>query len=190
LERGETQAVMARSPKNNFTSIPDNNPFIRNPSAFNRDDGAIGADTFAGVAGTLIIFFLTAAFGIKRVREKARESDTKNYPSNKTLQHPLKFDPERDTAWDPHIQGKYQDNLLTVTWSGSEDLKVFNNRIVVKMKGGTVRLREALFGYSKRIKIGMRCYQVKMYRIYIPKQSDVLDPDIKYLLENEPYYRD
>ncbi len=181
---------MARSPKNNFTSIPDNNPFIRNPSAFNRDDGGIGADTFAGVAGTLIIVMATAAFGIKRVREKVRESDTKNYPSNKRLHHPPTFDPERDTAWDPNIQGKYKDNLWTVTWSGSEDLKVLNNKIVVKMKGGTVRLRDSIFGYSKRIRVGRGCYQVKMYRIYVPQQSDVLDSDIRYLLENEPYYKD
>ncbi len=79
---------------------------------------------------------------------------------------------------------------MTVTWSGSEDLKVFNNHIVIKMKGGTVRLRDAIYGYSKRIKIGRHCYQVKMYRIPVPKRSDLLDSDIKYLLEKEPYYRD
>jgi hypothetical protein len=180
---------MPRSPKNNFTSIPDNNPFIRNPSAFNRD-GGIGADTFAGVAGTLIIVIATAAFGIKRVREKARENDTTNYPSNKRLHHPPTFDPERDTAWDPNIQGKYKDNLWTVTWSGSEDLKVFNNKTVIKMKGGTVRVKGAIFGYSKRINIGWQCYQIKMYRIYVPNKSDLLEPDIKYLLEEEPYYKD
>jgi hypothetical protein len=180
---------MARGPKNNFTSIPDNNPFIRNPSAFGGDDG-VGAEAFAGVVGIFIVVIASAGFGMKRVRQKARERDTQNYPSNKTLHHPLTFDPDRDTAWDPNIQGRYQDNQLTVTWSGDEDLKVFNNRIVVKMKGGTIRLRDAIYGYSKRIQVGKQCYQIKMYRIPVPNQSDVLHSEIKSLLENEPYYRD
>lgn len=180
---------MARGPRNNFTSIPDNNPFIRNPSAFGRDNG-IDAESFAGIAGIVMVVFASACFGIKRVRQRARETDTKNYPSNKRLHHPVMFDPERDTAWDPHIQGRYQDNQLTVSWSGDEDLRVFNNKAVIKMKGGTVFLRDGIFGYSKRHKIGKHSYQVKMYRLSVPHQSDLLDSDVKYLLENEPYYRD
>lgn len=181
---------MARGPRNNFTNIPDNNPFIRNPSAFGDDNASIGAEAFAGVVGIFIVVFASACFGVKRVRQKTRERDTKNYSSNKTLHHPPMFDPNRDTAWDPNIQGKYQDNLLTVTWSGSEDLRVFNNRRVIKMKGGTVRLRDAIFGYSKRTKVGKQSYQVKMFRIPVPQESDLVDSDVKYLLENEPYYRD
>ncbi|MBF2064487.1 MAG: hypothetical protein IGS39_08705 [Calothrix sp. C42_A2020_038] len=180
---------MARSPKNNFINIPDNNPFIRNPSAFGRDNG-IDADAFAGIAGIFIVTIASTGFIVKRIKQKARERDTKNYSSNKPLRHPVTFDPKRDTAWDPHIQGRYQDNQMTVTWSGDEDLRVFNNRIVIKMKGGIVRLRDAMYGYSKRSQIGKHCYQVRMYRIHIPKQSDLLDSDVKHLLENEPYYRD
>lgn len=180
---------MAKSPKNNFVSIPDNNPFIRNPSAFGRD-GELGADTFAGAVGILLIVAASTAFGIKRIREKARERDTKYYPSNKRIYHPIAFDPSRDTAWDPHIQGRYQDNLIIVTWSGHPDLKVFRNNIVIKMKGGTLRSREGIFVYSKRVKLGRWCYQVKLYPIRIPPQSDLLDSEVKYLLENEPYYRD
>ncbi|BAZ10244.1 hypothetical protein NIES4071_20590 [Calothrix sp. NIES-4071] len=180
---------MARGPRNNFTNIPDNNPFIRNPSAFG-DDAGIKAEAFAGVVGIFLVVFAGACFGVKRVRQKARERDTKNYPSNKALHHPPTFDPDRDTAWDPNVQGRYQENQLTVTWSGDEDLRVFNNQIVIKMKGGTVFLRDAIFGYSKRTQLGKRSYQVKMYRIPVPRQSDLMDSDVKYLLENEPYYRD
>ena len=181
---------MAKSPKNNFISIPDNNPYIRNPSAFGDGDGSISAEAFAAATGVLVLVIASAFCGIKRIREKARERDTKYYHSNKRLYHPITFDPNRDTAWDPLIQGRYQDNLLTVTWSGHPDLKVFRNRIVVKMKGGMLRSREGLFIYSKRINLGRQCYQVKLYPIRIPPKSDVLDSRIKYLLENEPYYRD
>jgi hypothetical protein len=180
---------MARGPRNNFTNIPDNNPFIRNPSAFS-DDSGIGAEAFAGVAGIFMVVFVGACFGIKRVKQKARERDIKNYPSNKALHHPPMFDPNRDTAWDPNIQGKYQNNLLTVTWSGSEDLQVLDNRRVVKMKGGTVSLRDGMFGYGKRTKVGKQSYQVKMFRIPVPQESDLVDSNVKYLLENEPYYHD
>ncbi|NJL09495.1 MAG: hypothetical protein HC908_02610 [Calothrix sp. SM1_7_51] len=46
---------MAKSPKNNFISIPDNNPFIRNPSAFGENDRGIGAETFAVATGFLAL---------------------------------------------------------------------------------------------------------------------------------------
>lgn len=181
---------MARNPRNNFISIPDNNPFIRNPSAFGQDDGGLAGEAFAGITGVLVIIAASAVFGIKTARERARERDDRYYPSNKKFHHPLAFDPERDTSWDPHIQGRYQDNQLTVTWSGEKDLRMFNNNIVIKMKGGTMRVRDGLFGYSRRIKVGKNSYQVKMYRIDIPQQSDCLNSDVKYLLENEPYYQD
>ncbi len=188
----QSKLLAAKTPRNNFINLPDNNPYIRNPGAFNGSQDSVNPDLVAAGIVVAAIAVSSALFGLKAARENQRAKDTTFYQSNKEKHgYPTSFSPKRDTAWDPYVR-KVFDGKYEVYWSGRHDLQVLFGQRVIKMKGGTLKIAQKTYVYSQREKIGHDSFKVTLEEITSIQDHIALakPKELKNILEQMPYYND